>query len=248
MDNSLKLLLDRTNDLFTRCGRRCEAVFSDFLDGGEIERIKRNMNFPAGYNVKFFGGYDGAERRILGVFPEWEEPGNFPISVLVIKSKQQTELNHRDYLGTLLSQGIDRSKIGDICVSGSEAYAAVREEIASYLCTNTVKVRNQGVKTEIKGADEVEFPKPRTELINTVCASRRLDAAVGAVCGISRAKSARLISGGMVKLNHIECTDVSKNVSDNDLLSVRGSGRFIFRRVDGETGKGRLHISIEKFV
>ena len=61
-------------------------------------------------------------------------------------------------------------------------------------------------------------------------------------------KSAKLINAERVKLNYRECVDVSKAVSEGDLISVRGFGRFVFLSADGETRKGRLHITAEKYI
>lgn len=82
----------------------------------------------------------------------------------------------------------------------------------------------------------------------TVCASARLDAVVGAAAHLSRQEAARLINGGGVKLNFRELTDVSKTVKEGDMISVKGSGRFILSEVGNETRKGRIHIVLNKYI
>lgn len=82
-----------------------------------------------------------------------------------------------------------------------------------------------------------------------VCASLRLDAVVAATLNISRGNTEKLISSGYVKLNHREVLDRSKQVGEGDLLSIRNYGRFIFKMdIGNNTRKGRLHITVEKFV
>lgn len=249
MNNDEKLLIARCEDLIRQCSRQAIPKFSAFLDGREQRIIDENVNF-FGYNVRTFGGYDEAERKILGVFPEWAECENdeFPISVLKITSGIGKTLTHRDYLGTLMSQGIDRNKTGDIIVDSDTAYIFVCEDIASYLKENIQKIGNKGVKTEIIPLNDIEIPDRETEEINTVCASLRLDAVVGAVCNISRSKAAELIRAGNVKVDHMECDNVSYTVKENELLSVRGFGRVRFISIQGETRKGRLHITAQKYV
>lgn len=248
MDKTTDLLIAKCADMARLCTRRCEPVFSNFLDGGEIAEICDNFLFPADVNVKYFGGFDEAERKILGVFPEWETEFEFPIKVLYIKSNFTKKLTHRDYLGTMLSQGIDRNKTGDIIVDDTQAYAFVCSDIADYLANNIEKISNQGVSIKVMDICDIDIPEPKKERVGAICASQRLDAIVGAICNISRAQSAKLINAGLVKLNHRECVDVSKTVADNSLLSIRGYGRFVFISADGETRKGRLHITADKYI
>ena len=249
MDNSDSLLLARARDLVKQCERGAAAKFSAFLDGAQQATISEKVAFY-GLNVKMFGGYDGAERKILGVFPEWEEPEDsaFPISVLKIKSGYGRELTHREYLGTLMGQGIDRSKTGDIIIDGKTAYVFVCTDIAHYLADNIKKIGNQGADIEICTIGDSQIPEPKRERVGAVCASLRLDAVVSALCNLSRAQSAKLINASLVKVNYRECADVSKPVAENDLISVRGKGRFVFLSADGETRKGRLHITAEKYI
>ena len=249
MDNSEALLLARARDLIKQCERGAAAKFSVFLDGAEQAVISEQVGFY-GVNMKMFGGYNDAERKILGVFPEWEEPEEdaFPITVLKIKAGYNRELTHRDYLGTLMGQGIDRSKTGDIIIDGKTAYVFVCADIASYLADNIKKIGNQGADVEICGIGDAQIPEPKRERVGAVCASLRLDAMVSALCNLSRAQSAKLINASLVKVNYRECADVSKTVAENDLISVRGHGRFVFLSADGETRKGRLHITAEKYI
>lgn len=245
-----KLLIAKVTDLFRLCDKYACARFSDFLDGAQQAVIEDSGAVMYGYNVMLFGGFENSERKIMGVFPEWEEAVSslFPIKVLVIESSIGRELTHRDYLGAFLSLGIDRSKTGDIIVDGKKAYAFVHADIADYIKNNVSKIGAQGVKIVISDACDIAIPEPKLQKINAVCASMRLDAVVGAAAGASRSNAAALIRGGKVKLNHRPCEDVSRTVKEGDLLSVRGSGRFIASAVFGETRSGRIHIEILKYI
>lgn len=245
-----KLLLARTEDLFRLCGKYSSARFSGFLDGGEQAVLCDSFLVPYGYNMKLFGGREGSERKILGAFPEWEEPSeeSFPIRVLKIESGIGRELTHRDYLGTLMSLGIERSKTGDIIVDGKTAYVYVCEDIEEYIRTNINKIGNQGVKITSADPKEIAVPEPKMQRISAVCASMRLDAVTGAAAKLSRSAAAALIRASKVSINHRICEDVSAAVKEGDLLSVRGSGRFIVSAVEGETRSGRIHITLLKYV
>lgn len=248
MNTDKKLLLAKTEDLFTLCDKHCEAKFSSFLDGAEAAVIEDDFSVPYGYNTMFFGGYEGAERKIFGVFPEWEtaDLDAFPISVVRFDAPRFRTLTHRDYLGTLMSLGFDRSKTGDILVDDTGAYAVLMSDIAEYAVRNITKIASIGVKTYI--AEGFTPPKPKTAEKVCVCASLRLDAVIAAAFNISRTVSEKLISNGGVKVNHRETLDRSKQINEGDLISVKGSGRFILKETGGKTGKGRLHITVEKFL
>lgn len=250
MNNDEKLLLARTDDLFKLCERHCEMKFSSFLDGGETAFLEDEFHIPYGYNTMMFGGYDMAERRMLGVFPEWQEAdaSEFPISVIRFDVPKFRSLTHRDYLGTLMSLGIDRSKTGDILTDDNGAFVFVCSDIAEYVARNVNKIANIGVDTKIVKPEEFAPPKPKTEERTCVCASLRLDAVVAAALNISRASAEKLIGAGHVKINHRETLERSGQVNEGDLLSVRSYGRFILKDIGNTTRSGRLHITVEKFV
>ena len=108
----------------------------------------------------------------------------------------------------------------------------------------------ENAERKVKIVDMADFipPKPKTTEKMCVCASLRLDAVVAATLNISRGNTEKLISSGYVKLNHREVLDRSKQVGEGDLLSIRNYGRFILKDIGNNTRKGRLHITVEKFV
>ena len=250
MNTNHKLLIARINDLFSLCDKHCEMKCSDFLDGGELAVIEDEFQIPYGYNTLFFGGYENAERKVLCVFPEWQESeeSEVPISVIRFDVPKFRKLTHRDYLGTLMSLGIDRSKTGDILTDDEGAYVFVMSDIAEYVARNVNKIANAGVNTKIVDMADFIPPKPKTTEKMCVCASLRLDAVVAATLNISRGNTEKLVSSGYVKLNHREVLDRSKQVGEGDLLSIRNYGRFILKDIGNNTRKGRLHITVEKFV
>lgn len=250
MNYDKKLLIAKVNDIFKLCDKHCAAKFSDFLDGAELAVIDDEFLFPFGFNTVIFGGFDDAEKKMIGVFPDWQEPdiSEFPIKCLKIESGYTKKLSHRDYLGTIMSLGITVSKIGDIVVSGNSAYVFVHDDIAEYVLKNVHKIGNQGVSVSV--IDDMSSVKIERQYltIDTVCASERLDALVGAAANISRSESAKLIEGGKVKLNHREISKTSVSVNEGDLLSVRGFGRFLVYKFGNETRKKRLHVTLKKYV
>lgn len=250
MNEEEKILIARIKDLYRLCERDASAKFSPFLNESEIALIKAEALNQNGFNTAFYGGFDDAQRCMFGIFPEWQEakPEDFPVTALKIDKGYKKELSHRDYLGTFLSLGIDRSKFGDILVSENGAYAFVSEDIADYLIFNIKKISNCGVKLKRVDLKNEELPKQSYEEINAVAASPRIDAVLSAALKFSRKESAMCINSGKVNVNHRLVQDISYSLKEGDLLSVRGFGRIIIENFGENTRSGRIHVVLKKYV
>lgn len=251
MTDKDKLLTARIEDLFDLCEKYSAPRFSSFLDGGETAYLEDSFKMPFGFNTMFFGGFSESERTILGVFPEWHEAEEslFPISILKIEGGYNRKLTHRDYLGTMLSLGIDRSKMGDIIITEDDyAYAAVYSDIAEYIRDNIHKIGNQGVKIDIVEDMSSISPNRQFETMRAVCASMRIDAVTAAFTKMSRNDALNLVNKERVKLNHRPVNDPSKQVRIGDLISVQGFGRVILASIGEKTRSGRLHITVKKYI
>ena len=250
MTSEEKLLIAKCEDLFRLCDRYADCRFSDFLNEAEQAFIQREIGQRLGDNTQFFGGFSDAQRKIFGVFPEWMEISYdvFPIGVVKISKKYKKVLSHRDYLGTVLSTGLDRVKIGDIIVNEDGAYIITREEVSDFVARNIEKISNVGVKTELCSISEIDVPKQEFLVIDAVCASVRLDAVISGVLNISRRVASELILTGKVSVNYLETNDTSKQLKPDDVVSVRGFGKFIFSRIGNITRSERVHIEVRKFM
>lgn len=250
MTEEEKLLLAKAEDVYRLCDKYCCARFTQFLDEAQQQLLIENIGAQAGYNTGFFGGYAGAQRKVFGVFPEWSpySEDDFAIKVLKITKSFGEPLTHRDYLGTILSLGIDRAKTGDILVDGDTAYVFLLEDIADFVAGQITKIANRGVKTQVVSVREIEVPEQKFSVQGVVAASLRLDAVVGAMLHISRNLACRLVEGGKVSVNHKVTEETAKQLKEGDLLSVRGYGRFLLAEVGGKTRSERLHILIKKYI
>ena len=250
MDAQQTLSVSKAEDLSDLCDTYAKPRFSGFLDGGEQATIFDNVVFPCDYNVLFYGGFPDAEKKIMGVFPQWSEPdtNEFPISCLKVEGGFTRKLTHRDYLGTIMSLGLTSQKLGDIVVNDGFAYVLLHADMAEYVADNLHKIGNQGVTvTKICDLSQIQIER-QYKTYGTVCASPRLDAVVAAAVNISRAQSATLINGGKIKVNHREITHTAEPVKEGDLLSIRGHGRFLVHSFDGTTRKNRLHITFKQYI
>lgn len=245
-DHDEKLLLARIEDLYTLCDKYHAPRFSPFLDE-RMQRVVRD-DTAGRQGGCFFGGYSGSERQMFGVFPDWDTEHAFPIVALKISHRFGEGLTHRDYLGSILSLGIERGKIGDILTNGSTAYVFSAEDISEYMVQNLMKIGNRGVKTELYPIEEVVIPEKKTIEYNVVVSSMRIDAVLAAVMNISRSTACAYIRDGRVSLEHRICENISQTVTVGELISVRGFGRFFVEGQGGATRKGRRHIVVKRYV
>ena len=189
----------------------------------------------------FDGGYPGAERRMLGVFDG--ERQAFPLCALELSFRKSDRLTHRDFLGALMSLGIERETVGDILVEDGRCVVFVKEEMTSYIRSQLSKVGSAGVK--IAEADTAALPQGRgfDERFCTV-SSLRMDAVVAAAAGLSRERAKQLIVSGGVAHNYEVCQSVSRMTAEKDVITIRGKGKYVINGVQGETKKHRIIVSI----
>ncbi len=238
----------RLEDALELCERYACPRFVGFLDERQralSEAFLRRRGNP----ILSWGGFPEAERILLGVFPAHMEPdeASFPLISLGFTYRTGISLTHRDFLGTLLSCGVKREKIGDIVCGDGLAVAFVEEDLAPFLRDQVVKVGGEGVT--VTAPYEGPLPAGRRFLeIRQTVASPRLDAVVKAVAGISREEAARRIAAGLVSLNHQPMESVSAAVREGDLLSIRGEGRYRVEEIGPPTRKGRLQLTAKKYI
>ena len=237
-------------DLCRRSERTGLWVYSGFLSPAEQEDFLRTPE-AARFPYVLYGGYEGAERRILAA-GNGEDAGapDFPVRVIAVRpasAKFAEELSHRDYLGAILNLGIERSLIGDILVREKQAWFFCLDSAADFLVSSLTRVRNTTVTASLSSADVPEL-RPRLEPLRLNVASERLDAVLSAFTGLSRARTADLFSGEKVFVNGRIVTDKSARLKEGDLLSVRGFGKAAYQGIEVETRKNRLWVSLLKYV
>lgn len=248
-DDEGKILLAHIDDMLRICEKACSARFSAFLSEAESALCERYLKFCGASNYMLYGGYEGAQRTVLGVFPHFEEPmkAGFPIKAVKFYGRGTEGLTHRDFLGSLMALGITRSSVGDIVCREDKAYAMLLPAAAE-MAAGITKIGRAGVKSEYAAEDEsIVREDSFAEICGTV-ASMRLDSIVSTAVRQSREKAARLIRSGAVSVNHGAAESVSETVKEGDVISVRGYGRYILACEGMRTAKDRIHIKIKKYL
>ena len=249
-----ELLKSRIEDVIRRCAEGYYVTSTKFLDAHEQAIAGACVKgAPSDVCCELWGGYPEAERRILVCMPSAPSPYDHsepltpsPLKVLRVFSKR--ELGHRDYLGSMLNLGIDRSMTGDILVRDDGADIIILPEIANFLLSEYKHVAHTEIKTEIAPLSDLIVPEGRVQVIKDTVPSTRLDTVLASAFKLSRTKAADAIRSGLVSVNHLETTKPDKSVEQGDVLVLRGKGKAILAEVGGESKKGRIWISINKFI
>lgn len=232
-----------------RCDLSCKTqtvMYTRFLTPRQALLVGERLGGIC--DIRFYGGFDGAERCIAAFVPnEWEELC-YPICALKVDNLSKRALSHRDYLGSILALGISRELIGDIVVSDEGAVVMLCRDIADFVMMNLSKVGSVGIRLSVmKDTDTLGIEKSFKDTSGTV-SSMRLDCVVSAALGKSRTGAAALITDGLVNVNYNAVKNVSYTVKDGDVISVRGFGKMIVETDLALTKKGRVHINIRKYI
>ena len=252
-DKEELILSRRFMDLADTASKQGNYVFSDFLNLNE-QSIFLNLKHELP-KIKYFsfGGYQDAERKMLCFYNDNyinnDEIG-FPIDIIKIQPlnrKYSDKLTHRDFLGAILSLGIDRAKIGDILIQDNEGYLFSTDKISEFIVRNLTMIKRTMVEANIIVKDEFSY-KPKFEEKRGSVSSIRLDSILSVACKGSRSSLSNLIKQGKVFVNSKVILSNSYVLEENDLVSVRGVGKFIYLGILGKSKKGRYIISVKLYI
>jgi len=235
-------LLSHVQDMLRKNAWRS---FTAFLDMRQYTMLKPYLRDG---NHRFFGGHPSAERGILCIHPEDAPPEDdeFPITCLTFTFRKADKISHRDVLGSLMAQQLQRSMIGDIFISPGRVQCFVTGAAAA-VGLQISKIGRVGVRVtdEIPFTDD--YQQEKKEISGTV-ASPRLDAVLRTALPLGRDACAELIVRRMVTVNYQEAEEPSLQLKEGDVFSVRGYGKFRLKSISTPTKKGRLHVIIEKYL
>ena len=81
-----RILVSHILDMIEICERSYQPKFSFFLDERQVLLAENVMQEQHYEHYSFFGGYDNASRKVLGIFPPyWDSEESFPVTALSIK-------------------------------------------------------------------------------------------------------------------------------------------------------------------
>lgn len=251
MNKEELLLQKRLVELSNLAYTRGIVTFSDFLNLNELNILHTTPKdmFPANYET--YGGYDLSERQMVAFLPDaLYYDYQYPIQILKIAplNKRFSEtLTHRDYLGSVMNLGIERSKMGDILIEEDAAFLFVKDGLADYIIENLTRVKHTVVTVNNCSALDFDYT-PEFEEIKGNVPSIRLDTVLSTAFPASRSHLTGYIEGGKVFVNGKLITSNGYHLKENDIISVRGMGRISYHGIISQTKKGRYMIMVRKYI
>ena len=261
-EKEMTILFARLDDL---CGAAMqgELAATSFLSPRELHFSGRYLA-SRGMSSRFisWGGYSDAERKRIFILPEYiENIGEYSelslygfddvLSCVEVLGSGYRRLSHRDFMGSVLGLGLERSVIGDIVVYEGEKPRALiicDKAVASFICENLLKIGSDTVKVRELSLADMEPPERRYQHITDTVASPRLDGVVASLISVSRERAKEIVSDGAVELDYEVCERPDKTVSGGSLLTVRGFGKFRINSLNDKTKKGRIRLDADKYV
>lgn len=254
-----KLLVSKLLDKIEFSQKRNSVEYTDFLDirqRGLLEKILQNLKYT---NYEVYGGYENAERTMIFIYPEKLETVfqnhhfDYGTMLKVIRIKLPNELrgkyNHRDYLGAVIKVGVKREKVGDILVTIDGADMIVSKDMIEYLKQSLSELtRFHKSEFEEMSINDIYIVPQRTEILDIIIPSMRVDSIVSELIKTSRSKVIEIINQERVFVNCEVVTKNSKMIKENDQITVRGKGKFKINQILNTTKKGNLVLEVEKYI
>ncbi|MCR4999110.1 MAG: hypothetical protein K6A05_04630 [Lachnospiraceae bacterium] len=247
-------MLRHLEDLRNMSEQRYMVTYSDFLNLNDKNAFRSIGVSEDSYIA--YGGYEFAERQVIGFLPDAlfyenvskeEVYAAFPICCMEILPKHPKyaeTLTHRDVLGSLMNQGIERELLGDILVTEERILVFCKDQIADYLADSIHRIRHTDVICRQIPMEEVNYT-PHFRLASAQIASNRLDAFIAEACHLSRQKAQDLVRGELVYVNGRVESRGTYALKPMDVLSIRGYGKLQFLSEEGLTKKGKQKITFQ---
>lgn len=253
-DSEFKILVAKIIDKYEFCKTRNKIMYTDFLNVSEISIVEKILKEEKINNYILFAGKNSADRSILIFYPDKfskemvEKNYEKILNVIRIELPNNLKYEHREYLSGIMKLGVRREKFGDIIVNDKGADIIALAEISQYLADGLKELtRFQKSKISICNINKLISVETEFEQIGIIVSSIRLDNFVSELSKSSRRKAEEIIEAGRVFVNSINEIKPSKKINVNDIITIRGKGKFIFDGIEKETKSGRYLLNIRKY-
>lgn len=251
-----KICLSQILDKIEFSKSRNKIEYTDFLDMYQISLVETFLRKIQFKNYVLYGGYEDAERKILIVYPEKYNTSmiekNYDkilkIVRIILPEEEKGKYTHRNYLGGIIKLGLRREKVGDILVAEDGADIITLEDFSNILKDQLPSLtRFENSKIEINELKDLRKKELNMETVKIIVPSFRLDNFVSDLARTSRSKAVQIINQERVFVNGQNETKPAKQVKLNDIITIRGKGRFIIKEISGNTRSGRTVVVVEKW-
>ena len=221
----------------------------------EIVLVKKYLQSNHIRNYLFFGGKEEPDRSILIFYPEkLNEDAAMKnidkiLDVIRIKLPNEVSYEHKDFLSGLMKLGIKREKFGDIIVTDTGCDIVSLSEVSNNLklgLQDLTRFRKSIIT--IESIHDLQNKENEFEPITIIVTSIRLDNFVSEIARCSRTRATEIIEEGRVFVNYVNELKDSKRINENDIINVRGYGKYIYDGIEKTTRSGRYVLNLRKYI
>jgi len=221
-------------------------VYGNYFCPPIIWNTLNQMNI--GIKCQYLGLNQDSEKKMICFY--WEESQKelikFPAKYFTIKNKSKfKKLQHKDYLGTIMSLGIKRELMGDLIVKNDQCYGIISDSIFDFLKDNIDTIGRNPV--EIEELTSLDIPTGEFEERVESISSMRLDVIVSAFGNVSRNKAVEKIENGEVLVNYLAIKEKDFYLKIEDTVTIRKAGKFYLTEDLGMNKKGKNRILFKTF-
>lgn len=238
------------SDLIRQVTVQWRDVLTDFVPLSELMAHYDIIQY-AGVQYRIDGGYEDAERVRLFMTMQDIEPQRDDMNLHVISFSGNTkfiDFSHRDCLGALMGLGFERKCIGDIIVRDYGFDVVTNGEIDDYLMLSELNIKRVPMRVKEIAVEDWSAPKRQLKKISLLVQQIRCDAIIAKAFNLSRNQAVEAIKAGLVQVNHRTQINPSKLCEIGQVVAVRGYGKFTIESIDGMSKKGKIRLTIGKYV
>lgn len=244
-------------------------LFLKYKDELKVKDIKFILSGGNNKELLFINNNDN-DHKVLFIIPSnfnEEEINNYinetiKVGKISFKIKEKfinKSLTHRDYLGSLLSLGVSRNIIGDIYISSINniegIFYYINKEGIEDLISNELKTISKYEINKINFYTLIEFIdlnnefEPKYKLETIYVTSIRLDNVIKEVFNLKNREIAKeLIEKDMVFISGIYNVSSSYKIKENERISVKNYGKFIYLGIEKINSKNKFYLKIKRFI
>lgn len=250
-----KILISRLFDKIEICRKTNKIVNIDFLDPLQRKILQNVINIIKLENYIFYGGIENAQRTTLVIYPkkmeniEIDYNSIIKIIRIILPTELQGTFEHRIYLGGLIKLGIKREKIGDIITYKEGADIIITADMLKYIINNISQLTRFG-KCEIQeiAHKDIHVVSEQFKKVKIIVSSMRLDNIIAEIVGTSRNKASEILMQERVFVNYENETKQTKQIKENDIITIRGKGKYRICNVEGNTRGGKVILNVEQYI
>lgn len=197
-----------------------------------IKKLKKNS-----YNI--FKPYPDSEKNI---FYTTTKP-----SIILYEIVSKVPLEHREILGTIFSLNITDELFGDIIIKDNHYYIYVLEQIAPFIKSNLLRIKNTNIELKEVPLDTLRDYKKEYKKIEIITSSLRIDTVIARLIQTSRPNVIEKMKNKEIILNYDILKNNSYQLKENDVFSIRRFGKYKYIKIIKQTKNSNFIIECHKY-